>query len=171
MAVFLKLQCPECSHVMKVPQSESWPNFCANCGTFVGVDPNFVPERMNIGTARGKSGDQVFRQMEEASIARAEMVGDPSLKITDMKDNVREGETYVTPVQPSQEYQQQCAALETSAQFMPNVQGLAGMARSGPVQRDGAYALAAIQGGAPGGAPPAPMIPGAGFGGGFAPPG
>jgi hypothetical protein len=170
MAVFLKLRCPECSHVMKVPQEEQWPNFCGNCGSFVGVDPNFVPERMNIGTVRGKSADQVYRQMEDASIARAEMAGDPALKITDMNDNLREGDVAAKVIQPSREYQQQVAAIDARPEFLPNVQGLSGLARTGRVQQDGSYALAAIQGGSPGGAPTAPMIPGAGFGGGFSPP-
>lgn len=171
MPVFLKLRCPECSHVMKVPQEEQWPNFCGNCGSFVGVDPTFVPDRLNIGTTRGKSADQVYRQMEAASEARAEMAGDPSLKITDMNDNLREGDVAAKVAPPSQEYQRQVAELGAKAEFLPNVQGLAGLAKQGPGVRDGAYALAAIQGGSPGpSTPSAPVIPGAGFGGGFAPP-
>lgn len=170
--VILKIQCPDCGGTFKQPMGESLPNFCPLCGSSQNLDPDFVPDRLNIGTNRGKAGDRTYREIEEASKVRAEMAGDPSLKITDMNDNLREGDVAAKVQQPSQEYQRQVAELGAKAEFLPNVQGLAGLARQGPGVRDGAYALAAIQGGSPGPSiPSVPVIPGAGFGGGFAPPG
>ena len=170
MAILLVIRCPECTEKFRLPKGDKWPDFCPHCGTFVGTDPSFVPDRLNIGTSKGKAADATFRQIEAASIERAEAAGDPNLKITDMNDNLRAGDVAAKSGQPSQAYQEQCAAIEAKAEFLPNVQGLAGLAKQGP-GGDGSYALAAIQGGSPPTVPRAPSIPGAGFGGGFAPPG
>lgn len=169
MPTLLVIRCNDCGGKFRIPEQDKWPDFCPSCGVYCGVDPDFVPTQMNIGTVKGKSADRVYREMEAASIARAEMAGDPSLKMTDMKDNLREGDIAYKGPQPSQEYLNHTAQIGAQAEYMPNVQGLAGMARQG-VQGDGSYAMAAIQGGSPGpGLPALPVIPGAGFGGGFTP--
>ena len=49
-----------------------------------------MPPLVSIGTHKGKAVDLTYRQLEKSSEVRAEMVGDPSLKVTNLKDNLRE---------------------------------------------------------------------------------
>lgn len=158
--MILTVQCPECGDKfsLKLNKGDPLPDYCSHCGAYVGPDEHFVPTKMNIGSALGKSGDQVYRQMEDASAVRAEAAGDPSLKITNMKDNLREGDVAAIAPQPSKEYQQQVQALKQgNPEFSPwqaNVAGQLAMVKSGPDRTTGARALTAIQGAR--GGPPAP---------------
>jgi hypothetical protein len=73
-------------------------------------DPGDIVTMPALRSATSSTPDKVFREMEEKSIARAEaaasMAGVPvaemsHLKITDLRDNVKDGETYAKPVQVS----------------------------------------------------------------------
>jgi hypothetical protein len=166
LMVKLKLTCPDCSGTFRMElEPGNFPDYCPLCSAYVGVDPDFVPSQVNIGTSLGKAGDLTFRQMEQASIDRAESFGQPSMKITNMKDNLREGDVAAMVPQPSAAYQEMTAATP------PQFQGGAGMgqpeavlaaiagSKAGPraAQGTGAGVLSLIQGG--GNGPPAPRSP------------
>jgi len=109
MGVVYKLQCPDCGqqYRLKVENGEGLPDFCPKCGSYVGGDPDFVPSKVTIRSALGKSGDQTYRMIEQSSEVRAQMAGDPSLKVTNIKDNLREGDVAAIPVKNAvTEYQQ-----------------------------------------------------------------
>jgi hypothetical protein len=86
--------CQECSHQREVMQdSEEGPpwKFCEACGAQVGDEP--IPSRIAIGGSPiARSADLTYRQLEESSAARAAELDSPALKITDLKDNLREGD-------------------------------------------------------------------------------
>src|SRR5215469_11321569 len=112
MAFFRHYQCPDCGGVFKflhVLSDSPPPDECELCGawmivTFEGVEfftpkPVFVPQAPAIGTHKGSSPDQLYRQMEQASADRTEdmaALGGGSAsdyahtKITDMIDNAHE---------------------------------------------------------------------------------
>lgn len=95
MAVILR--CPECEGKFKwAAGTEEWPKHCPLCGAYVGIDRAdddiVLPF---IRSARAKSIDQVYRDIEKSSEHRAEqaaqMAGVPvsemsGLKITDLND-------------------------------------------------------------------------------------
>ena len=175
MAVIFKYRCPSCEEVFKTPLTVESIKYCVLCGAYVGPDdPDFVPSQMNIGTNKGKSPDMVYRQMEETSAYRAEMAGNPDLKITDLKDSLREGDVAaktvrntVTDYMDTAKEQLKGSGMESLAGgYLPNIQGMVAQAQTGPERRDGSFALGAIQGGNMRGGPPRlPIPPGQGFGG------
>jgi hypothetical protein len=100
------LRCPFCRGKFSWKPNEGFPDVCELCGETVGHDPDaddvVMPFVRNHGMV--KSVDQVYRQMEAGSITRAQiaadMVGAPvsemsSLKITNLRDNQRPGDTGV----------------------------------------------------------------------------
>lgn len=154
-----RLRCPDCSGKFS-HEGEDFPNYCPLCGSFCGIpDDGFVPTKVNIGTEFGKSGDVAYRMLEQSSADNAERMGDPTLKVTNLKDNLREGDVAAMPAQPSKEYQ----AIVKDMQQAPDWSGVApgglstqdviGLANQGRKSGSGATALRAIQGGA-GAAPP-----------------
>jgi hypothetical protein len=107
MAFFRSYQCPECEGIFKYlhhPNDAPPPDRCDLCHAWMldEAEPVFVPQAPRIGTYKGKTPDQVYRQMEQASADRtyemAEMLPGASAsdfshtKITDMNDNMREGD-------------------------------------------------------------------------------
>lgn len=168
------MQCPDCAGTfrMDLPPG-TFPDFCPLCAAYVGVDPDFVPSQMNIGSGRTRSIDGTYREMEAASAARAEAFGQPAMKMTDMKDGLREGDVAAAPPQPSQDYKEAVArAGVEGAQFQGGAMGqpeavqaaIAG-ARVGPraSQGTGAGVLSVIQGGGSAPKPASPLVRG-GFG-------
>lgn len=99
-------QCPDCNGVFGFTQhltSEPLPNFCPLCGSNMTEPPQsvFVPAAPHIGKTIGKTGDQVYRQMEAASVENAQLAhsiggGDIAdyahTKITNMADSLRMGD-------------------------------------------------------------------------------
>lgn len=104
MAIYKDYRCPDCKGTFTFlhhPNNEPPPDHCHLCGSYMGEAPEQAPTVINIATAKGKVGDKLYRQMEAATEARieaaAEMTGgDKSdfahMKMTDMKDNQREGD-------------------------------------------------------------------------------
>jgi hypothetical protein len=107
MAKLVTYKCPVCGgkfDFLHHPSDEPPPDYCQikSCGAFVG-EPEKVPVlHLSLKTKHSKVPDSVYRGMEAASEARAadaaEMLGVDKkemsdLKITDMKDNTREGES------------------------------------------------------------------------------
>jgi hypothetical protein len=133
-------------------------------------EPLVVPGLFSIGTHKGKAVDLTYRQLEKSSEVRAEMAGDPSLKVTNLKDNLREGDVAAFAPQPSKEYTSQVEGLAAASGQQVNYWQSAPMgastsqvisyAKSGPDrQSTGAPVLAAIQGGN-GMPPPVPSLKG-----------
>ena len=104
MAVMRSYQCPDCGGVfdhLHMRSDEPAPEYCALCGAdMVGTLPEVSSPR--IAKSIGKTADAVYRQLEDGSAARAEAAAEylgespaemSALKITDIKDNTREGET------------------------------------------------------------------------------
>lgn len=104
MAFFRHYECPDCTGTFRFlhhPASEPPPNFCPLCGSNMTVEPVFVPLAPHIARTIGKTADNVYRQMETASVANMEAAaelggGDTSdysaLKLTDMADYLRPGD-------------------------------------------------------------------------------
>lgn len=159
-------RCPDCGEKFKVPHGESLPNFCPLCGSYVGIDPNFVPTRMNIGTVTGLSGDWAYRKAEADSEARAEVArpqieaqlvaqGVPveeaqrqaavranEIKVTNLRDNIRDGE--VAAIAPNNVVSQVANSIPGFSYF----QGGSGASPGGKADfnESGFRALSVIQG-------------------------
>jgi hypothetical protein len=102
----VRLRCDQCGN--KFYAKTAYPECCPICGAEREDDPGDVISMPALRSATTATPDKVFREMEEKSIARAEaaasMAGVPvaemsHLKITDLRDNVKDGETYAKPVQ------------------------------------------------------------------------
>ena len=119
MAHYQAYQCPECLGTFRFlhhPDDEPPPSFCPRCGASMEDDSEvFVPAVPHIGKTIGRSGDQVYRAMEDSSAANAEAVSaitgeDASnMKITNMADYLRPGD--------------QAAKMSTSAVALNKGQG------------------------------------------------
>jgi len=175
MAYKMTFRCPDCRHEFKciLSVAEKAPDYCPSCGVFVGTDPAKVPEGFNIGgSVAARSVDQMWRQTEETSAARAAAAGDPSLKITNMRDNVKIGETAAMPV--NNLVSQTAEAMrshnhEKNAYYSESMQATVKLANTGLSAGQGDNpALRAIQGSRSPRVPTAPKVAGmsGGFGGG-----
>lgn len=107
-------ECPECTEQFTVLMGDTDPppDYCPKCGLYVGAEVTVLPSAFKIGSEKTRRTDDVYRQMESSSVARAEaaaqMLGvsaseTASLKLTDMNDNMREGDSaaIVRPVAAS----------------------------------------------------------------------
>lgn len=97
------IRCPHCRERIPWKKDVPFPDECPRCGvaTAQGETDDTVIVMPAFLSARTKAIDGTYRQMESTSVVRAEMaaqqagcdVSDMSaLKITDMKDNMREGD-------------------------------------------------------------------------------
>jgi hypothetical protein len=102
--VKVKVQCPECANKF---YSKTVYGVCPHCGHEAEEPDDTVIPMPALRSATTKATDKVYRDMETASIHRAEeaarVAGVPvsemsHLKITNLRDNVKEGETYAMPV-------------------------------------------------------------------------
>jgi hypothetical protein len=102
-----RLQCNFCTESF-VHIGDSFPDSCPLCGAYVGLNGKPEVTLPFVSSAANKSPDKLNRAMEEGSKHRAymaaEMTGQPvsdfsGLLHTDMKDNLREGDTSYKPVQ------------------------------------------------------------------------
>ena len=98
MPVTRTYECPDCHARITVlhMSRDELPPLCPSCD----IAPVQQMSAPHIAKAIGKSADQVYRQIEEASEHRAEMVAEQfgesvhetNMKITDLKDNMRQGD-------------------------------------------------------------------------------
>src|SRR5215469_1419802 len=100
----VRVQCPKCANKF---HSKTVYGVCPHCGYEAEEPDDTVIPMPSLRSATTKATDKVYRDMETASIHRAEqaaaMAGVPvsemsHLKITNLRDNVRNGETYAMPV-------------------------------------------------------------------------
>lgn len=151
MAIKVTLACPDCAHTWAtiLKKGEEYPSYCPACGVFVGADEDFVPSKVTISTALGRSGDATYREIERTSEVRAEAAGDHALKITNMRDGLREGDIAAMPVNNAvSRYADEAHSALGFNYFQGSPQGELARANSGPDRAStGGKALSAIQGG------------------------
>lgn len=99
--------CPKCSGQFSYlhhpnPEQDPAPRFCPLCGFDTQADESSglapaitAPALMS---ARTRSIDGHMTAMEESSYQHAAATGEPSLKMTDMRTNLREGDITAMPV-------------------------------------------------------------------------
>lgn len=157
MPVLRNYQCPDCEGVFEhlhMRGTDAPPAFCPLCGAPTG-DVEAEVSAPHIRRAIGKSGDDVYRAMENSANQRAEAAAEHlgvdvsemgAMKITDMKDNVSVGEISAV------------AAPNPVSTFMGNTgvgglqsaeaaQGYAAAAQTGPFAGAGNAAREALVGG------------------------
>ena len=104
--IFRSYRCPDCEGVFENLQhrDEPPPSHCKLCGSDMAADTEALPSRVNFSSVVGKSGDQVYRQMEESSAYRAELAAEhlgvaaselSGMKVTNIQDRMREGDMAV----------------------------------------------------------------------------
>lgn len=102
-----RYQCPSCEktfdflHEVTDGVEEPPPSYCPKCGEYVGAEPEPIPHIGALLKPQNQTMDKVYRGMEAASYARAEeaasMLNVPvsevaNIRMTDMRDNLREGD-------------------------------------------------------------------------------
>lgn len=79
-------------------RSDEHPSFCPKCGARVG-NVEAIPGTKNVGKSDiNKAVDMTYRLVEESSAERAELAGSKHLKVTNMRDHLREGDVAVPPM-------------------------------------------------------------------------
>ena len=100
----VRVQCPECANKF---YAKTVYGVCPYCGHEAEEPDDTVIQMPSLRSATTGATDKVYRDMETASVHRAEeaarVAGVPvsemsHLKITNMRDNVLPGETYAMPV-------------------------------------------------------------------------
>lgn len=158
MAFFRSYQCPDCGGVFKFlhhPNDAPPPDECELChASMIEPEQVFVAQAPRIGTERAARPEQVYRQLETASEARAELMaqhggGSASdyrhTKITNLSDSRYPGDTaaIIRPQNPVQQFMQQNASVVGGGYSpMANAQGqeYALQTRVGPFPYAGAQA-------------------------------
>lgn len=158
MPVTRKYGCPLCSHeflFLHLKREEPPPDYCPKCGEYMGSELPEIPTAAAIGTIKGKIVDKTYNQLVEAGNIRAELTGDPSHKITNLRDGNREGDIAAMPYEPSQKYKDAVKEIEQVAGPNMNwgvapggvsVQDTVALAKAGAHEGTGASVLSAIQG-------------------------
>lgn len=97
------IRCHLCRERFSWDIMKGYPTHCECCGKFIGIPadaPEVATPYISTPQKRGKT-DAIYRDMENKSIARAEMAAAETgqtmaevahLKMTDMKDNLKEGD-------------------------------------------------------------------------------
>lgn len=97
--IWCRYQCPECD---KQFAHEGPPRFCPKCGYDVQAEE--LPEIISSPSISGgvaKNVDGIFKADQEGAEFRARIADDPTLKITDQRDNLRIGDTTAMPPPPT----------------------------------------------------------------------
>ena len=156
MAVILR--CPHCETKFKVAygtkDGEGWPDYCPNksCGVYMGISHKDDVVMPIILHDSSKGYDKLYRDMEKGSEFRAQKAADDlgvpvsemsAIKITDMKDNPKEGESSVKEVvNPVSTFMQQTGIGGFQG---PNGAGYSGAVQTGPFPNAGAQMRTALQ--------------------------
>ncbi len=105
MPITRRYQCPDCEAEFTEwhrHRDEPPPNFCPKCGSNMSAAPEEMVPFIKIGTHRGSNPDKLYRAMERASEDNQERAAEQlgvdksemsAMRITDMKDGLREGDT------------------------------------------------------------------------------
>lgn len=150
-----KLQCEHCDAKFEWPHANP-PDECPICGAYVGdegKDPIAIPF---ISSAKNRSADSVYKAMERstehhANVA-AEMAGVPAsemsaMKLTNMQDNLREGDISVREVvNPVSQQMDAMKARGLPVGFGSNGAALSPDVQSGPFPNAGAKMIDVVRG-------------------------
>lgn len=107
----VKLRCPSCRDTFPWETEKPWPSFCPACGFDVSQPEREGVQAPAISKAYNRTPDTVYREMEAGSEAQQAHAADllgvskselSSMKITNMRDNLREGDISATSVQQAQ---------------------------------------------------------------------
>lgn len=155
MAVILR--CPVCRGKFRWEAKEPWPEYCQieMCREYIGIAGKDEVVMPFISLSKRKSADKVFRDMEKGAEHRinvaAEMTGQPksdfnSLKMTDMKDNLRPGDISAPelPANPVSQQMQMMQARGMPVGFGSGVDH-SGAVQSGPAPNAGAKMRSVIR--------------------------
>lgn len=105
MPITRRYECPDCQAEfteLHMSRDEPPPSFCPKCGNNMSSEPEQLVPYIRIGSHRGSNPDKLYRAMETASEVRQEQAAEQlgvdkselsAMKITDMKDSLREGDT------------------------------------------------------------------------------
>ena len=156
MAVILR--CPHCETKFRcefgTKDGQGWPDYCPNkkCGVYMGIDHKEDVVMPIILHAQSKTYDKLYRDMEKGSEVRAQIAAEKhglsaedvaGIKITDMKDNPKYGETSVKEV--SNPVTQFMAQHGIGGFQGANGAGYSGAVQAGPFPNAGAKMRTAIQ--------------------------
>ncbi len=139
------IRCHLCRERFSWDIMKGYPTHCECCKQFIGIPadaPELATPYISTPQKRGNT-DAIYRDMENKSIARTEMAAADAgvpvsemshMKMTDMKDSLREGDSAaansLTPVQ---------RAMEAQSSFGGNAAAIAASAgtRQGPLPNAG----------------------------------
>jgi hypothetical protein len=152
----VRLRCPECRETFPWDTNKPWPVHCPICRYDVSLPPGDEVVMPFISTSgKTKAADNVYKAMEAGSQVRAEaaseMTGQPvsefsDLKITNMRDNLKQGEMAIAPVNNS--VTQQMDAMKSRGMpvgFGTNGAGFSGDVRSGKYANAGAKMIDVVR--------------------------
>lgn len=113
MAVILK--CSDCEGKFRWDTAVAYPSHCPMCGAYVGHEDNDGVVTPFISLRKNKSADDVYRASERGAEHRIELAAaatglDKSefadMKMTNAKDNLREGDIAAPTIDPGNVAQQ-----------------------------------------------------------------
>lgn len=152
-----KYDCSSCGkrfEILHATAAEPPPDFCPKCGAPSSdsvTEPLPLPSILSVKT---RAVDGHYRAMEEGSQHRANMAMEMGLsteeanqlKITNLRDNVREGEISAMPVN-NPVSQMMAAAPPGTVGYQPGVNGVqySGAVQSGPYPNAGAHTMQALR--------------------------
>lgn len=149
----LVVRCPECRKKFSWKSGTDLPDDCPLCGAYVGSDraDDEITMPAILGR-RTKVVDQVYRDMEKGSEHRMSLAAEAaggipadyaSLKITDMRDNLRAGEIAAMPVNNA--VTQFMAQTGVGGFTGGQGAGYSGAVQTGPFPNAGAHMRTSIQ--------------------------
>jgi hypothetical protein len=105
--IMIRIRCLVCREAFRWDASQGMPEYCPipTCGAYIGSDGKDEVAAPFISTFRGKNPDRLYRDMEAKSEFRAQQAAEMSglstsevshLRMTDMKDGMRQGDTAFT---------------------------------------------------------------------------
>lgn len=118
--VYRTYGCDSCNGEFEVLQdrTEGPPEECKLCGAAPDVPYLPIPKGGKmIGSNVSKAVDMTFKHVEESGQRAFEASGNPNAKVTNMKDNLREGDVAAMVPQPSREYTAAVASMGGAGGF------------------------------------------------------
>lgn len=103
----MMLRCGLCREKFSWNPHGGWPSYCPKCGEYIGMDGKDDVVMPFISQARNLGADRVYRDMEQKSVLRAQIAQEEyglssadaaSMKITNLRDHLRTGDTANVPV-------------------------------------------------------------------------
>lgn len=94
----VRIKCPDCGEKFRWNIDKlGWPEVCPVCAYDTALPEGDEPASPYISKGK-QTADTLYRQMEAGSEFRAQLAGEPSLKMTNLKDNLRAGDIAEVPI-------------------------------------------------------------------------